>query len=317
MNGDQAILDRATRHEAPAETSEPGASAASRRGSWLQWLAIQHFEWNRHDLRVASLPPALDGVRILHLSDIHLQSTWHPALDELHQRIARDVFDLIFITGDFVEDKLDARDAAPMVERFVRGLRCRFGIYAVMGNHDGDFLGPRVARLGVKVLPIGSPTTITVRGEPIELLGLAGLDRHDLRMQHVLDIPPTRSRDPRIPRIVLSHYPDALVMLQNHDVVPPLFFAGHTHGGQVCLPGGFPILRHDTLPRRFCSGVHRLGQTWLIVTRGMGFSSYPIRLFCPAEVVEVVMRADENSGQPPAVSYQPENATAVWLTADR
>jgi predicted MPP superfamily phosphohydrolase len=128
------------------------------------------------------------------------------------------------------------------------------------------------------------------------LIALAGLARQDLQTQHVLDILPRHghaSSDgrPRVPRIVLSHYPDALVKLQALDVTPDLHFAGHTHGGQVCLPGRVPILRHDTLPRRYCTGVHRFGDTWLVVSRGMGYSTYPIRVFCPAEVVEVVLKA--------------------------
>ncbi len=266
---------------------------AARRGPWLQLGAIDRFEWNRFELPVASLPPALDGVRILHLTDLHLKSTWHPAIDDLHERVQRDPPDLIFITGDFIEDKLDGRGAMPLVERFVSGLLSRFGIFAVSGNHDGEFIGARVASWGVRVLPMGSPTTIDVRGASLELIGLAGLDRNDLRAQDVLNIPPLRPAEARIPRIVLSHYPDALVGLHACEVVPALCFAGHTHGGQVCLPGGMPILRHDSLPRRYCSGIHRLGQTWLIVSRGMGFSSYPIRVFCPAEVVEVVGRRSQ------------------------
>ncbi len=59
------------------------------------------------------------------------------------------------------------------------------------------------------------------------------------------------------------------------------------------MPGGIPIIKHDTLPRRHCSGVHRFGDSWLVVSRGMGFSSYPIRIFCPAEVVEVVIKSKD------------------------
>jgi predicted MPP superfamily phosphohydrolase len=66
--------------------------------------------------------------------------------------------------------------------------------------------------------------------------------------------------------------------------------AGHTHGGQACLPGGIPIIRHDTLPRRYCRGVNRLFDTWLVVSRGMGFATRQFRVFCPAEVVELVLR---------------------------
>ena len=291
MNGEQAILDRTAATTRRGATSIMAAPVAEAPGPWLQLLSIDRFEWNRHELPVADLPPALSGLRILHLSDVHLKSTWHPALDDLHERVRRDAPDLIFITGDFVEDKIDARTAVPMAERFVKGLRSRFGIFAVTGNHDGDFMAPRVAAWGIRVLPVMSPTPLTVRGARVELLGLAGLEREDLGLQQVLDAQPDDARDPRVPRIVLSHYPDALVKLHAHGLTPPLFFAGHTHGGQVCLPGGVPILRHDALPRRYCSGVHRLGDTWLVVSRGMGFSSYPVRVFCPAEVVEVVVKA--------------------------
>jgi predicted MPP superfamily phosphohydrolase len=287
VNGQQAILDRPTSAEPGVEPVR--AAAASDRGPWLQLGSVQRFAWSRFDLPVTSLPPALAGLRILQLSDLHLKTTWHPALDDLHERLRHDPPDLVLMTGDFVEDKFDPRPALPLLERFVRGLRSRFGVYAVAGNHDGDFQSPRIARLGVNMLPIGEPTTLEIRGARLELLGLAGLDRHDLDLQHVLDLRPDDTASPRPPRFVLSHYPDALVMLQKHSVGADLFFAGHTHGGQVCLPGGFPIIRHDTLPRRYCSGVHRLGGSWLIVSRGMGFSKYTVRLFCPAEVVEVVL----------------------------
>ena len=291
MNGQQAILNRPTAAEADVAPVSSASAPSSNSGPWLQLGAVQRFAWSRYELPVASLPPALVGLRVLQLSDLHLKTTWHPGIDELHERLRHDPPDLVFMTGDFVEDKFEPRPALPLVERFVRGLRSRFGVYAVGGNHDGDFLSPRLAGLGVSVLSVGEPTTLDIRGARLELLGLAGLDRHDLRLQDVLNLRADDAGAPRPPRFVLSHYPDALVMLQKHGVGADLFFAGHTHGGQVCLPGGLPILRHDTLPRRYCSGVHRLGDAWLIVSRGMGFSKYTVRLFCPAEVVEVVLKA--------------------------
>ena len=87
-------------------------------------------------------------------------------------------------------------------------------------------------------------------------------------------------------RIVLSHFPDHLPRVQ-YALQPDLFLAGHTHGGQVCLPGGWPILRHDTMPRRLCSGIHWVERTWLVANRGFGFSGMQLRLFCPAEVLDL------------------------------
>jgi len=67
--------------------------------------------------------------------------------------------------------------------------------------------------------------------------------------------------------------------------------AGHTHGGQICLPGGWPIITHDTLPRRYAQGVHRWKDSWLIVSRGIGFSSIPLRTWCSGQVMEIVLVA--------------------------
>jgi hypothetical protein len=87
----------------------------------------------------------------------------------------------------------------------------------------------------------------------------------------------------------MSHYPD-----QFHRAKPlaaDFFLAGHTHGGQICLPGGIPIITHDRMPRRYASGIHRLGETWYIVSRGMGYASLPLRVNCPSEVAEVTVAA--------------------------
>lgn len=298
MSGNQAILDRVPLQREAVDT----AATAPWRGPWLQLGSVKRFEWNRIELPIDSLPKALDGLRIVQLSDLHLKSVWHDGLDEVLERVADHPPDLIFLTGDFVDDKYDPRPALAMVDRFISGLRSRHGIYAIGGNHDGDLVLPRVASHGVTILSLGIHT-VPIDGAPLETIGLAGLTRQDLQTQHLLDVPPRRQR---VPRIVLSHYPDSLHAFQHHNGPPDLFIAGHTHGGQVCLPGGYPLLRHDTLPRRYCHGAHRVGDTWLVVSRGMGFSTHAIRVFCPAEVVEVVLKAEEKavSNQLSAISQK-------------
>jgi len=287
MDGNQAILDRPAA-AVPARTGPCRAIARPWCGPWIELGVIRRYEWNRSELTIDNLPPALDGFRIVQFSDLHLDSAWHPGLDDVLARLHEDPPDLLLITGDFVDDKFDPRRSLPLVDRLVARLPSRHGAYAVGGNHDGDAVVlPRVARAGVNVLSVGM-RTINVNGAALQLIGLAGLTRGDVDTQDLLYVPP---RAPGTARVVLSHYPDAILPFQRHNGDPDLFFAGHTHGGQVCLPGRFPILRHDTLPRRYCKGVHRVGDTWLVVSRGMGFSTYAIRVFCPAEVVEVVLRA--------------------------
>ena len=245
-------------------------------------------------LPIRSLPSPLEGFRILHLSDMHFNWAYHPAYDDLHAHVRDDPPDLIFITGDFVEDKIDHRPTWPRVERFLSGLRSRGGIFTVTGNHDGDLIAPRLARLGVRVITTDA-LRLDIDGAALELIGLAGVKRRDVSSDYLQSIPPKR---PDVPRIVLAHFPDLIRRISH--LRADIVLAGHTHGGQVCLPGGVAIIRHDKLPRRFASGLHRVGtdnETWLVVSRGMGFSRYAIRLFCPAQVVEITLTSPEGAAR--------------------
>jgi predicted MPP superfamily phosphohydrolase len=90
-----------------------------------------------------------------------------------------------------------------------------------------------------------------------------------------------------MPRIVLSHYPDLFAFARS--LHPDLYLAGHTHGGQICPPGERALLTHDTLPRPMAKGAHEINGSCLFVNRGFGFTTIPLRVFCPAEVVEIVL----------------------------
>ncbi len=85
----------------------------------------------------------------------------------------------------------------------------------------------------------------------------------------------------------MSHYPNHLHHAQR--LGAQLFLTGHTHGGQVCLPGGKPIITHSSLPYKHCRGIHKLEKTWLVVNHGLGFSGLPLRVMCPPEVIELTL----------------------------
>jgi uncharacterized protein len=271
--------------QAPAFAFEPGP-----RGGWLQFVVFRAFEWNRLKIRIDDLPPALEGLRILHLSDLHLRPRWLPAYDVLANRLRAEPPDLILITGDLVEAQMDHRQTLPTLRRLIRRLTARLGACAILGNHDGDLLGPRLLEWGVHVLD-GRMARLQSREATLEILGLPGVHRIDLDREWLKAIPPRRRS---LPRIVLSHYPDSARQLQ--DLECDVILAGHTHGGQVCLPGGIPIITHDSLPRRMARGVHVVGDKLLVVHRGFGFANLPVRLFCPPEVIEIeLLGADRGS----------------------
>lgn len=250
-------------------------------------LRIRRLQWSSYTLPMDDLPPALNGLRVLHLSDIHITTAWMPAWNELHRRVQRDPPDVILITGDFVEHIHDCRPALPTVRRFVDGLRARLGIWGILGNHDGEMFRLRIGddfpvrMLYDRIERLHDESSDAV----LEIVGINGVSGDDPIHPALRDA--LRDKAPNATRLVMAHFPSQVLQLAmlKCDVI----FSGHTHGGQVCLPGGRPLITHDPLPKRFAKGAHRFDQSWLVVSRGLGFSAYPIRTFCPAEVIEVTL----------------------------
>jgi predicted MPP superfamily phosphohydrolase len=255
------------------------------RGSVVQVFSPAGFEVNRIDLPVAGLPGALDGLRIVHLSDTHLTGRWFGAYDRLITLLRDDPADLVCFTGDLVDQRWDPSRALGTAERFARSIAGRIGTFAVLGNHDGDLMARHLRTWGWTLLHPGS-ACVQIDEAALEIIGLPCVARLDLTPRVIRRLPPKR---PGIPRIVLSHYPDHVRRIGGLD--PDVLLTGHTHGGQCCLPGGMPIITHDSLPRSMCKGVFRVGRSWLVISRGLGFATYRIRIFCPGEVAEIVLRA--------------------------
>ena len=264
----------------------PGRAALE---AWYPLFDIfppHHIEWNRVGLPLRRLDPRLNGLRILHVSDLHLRREWPAALDPLLDRIEANPPDILFFTGDFVDNKLNHRPSLPVLRRLVDRFLTRFGSFAIHGNHDNYGIGKDLAGPNLTFVD-GRQHLINMSGGRIEVIGLPGKHRKDLHQSFVDSVPPPM---PGVPRIVLSHFPDHLKRTTALDA--DLFLAGHTHGGQICLPGSRALLSHDSLSRRLASGAHRIGKTWLIVSRGIGYTGIPLRLFCPPEVTEIVVRAE-------------------------
>lgn len=275
---------------APARATIDGAPGD---GPRIQWRGPREFVWKRVTLPIPDLAPALHGLRILHLSDFHTRRYWPAAYDTLLAGIAADPPDLILFTGDYVESRRNHLPAVPHVQRLVAGFTARLGCFGTLGNHDLYQFAPHLEATNVTLIE-GARRVLQVDDAAIELIGFPGVDRTDLTEDFLRTLSPRDERtlpQERTLRIVMSHYPDHLPRAQF--LKPDLFLTGHTHGGQVCLPGGRPILTHCRLPRRLSRGIHRVGPTWLVVNHGLGFSGLPLRVWCPSEVVELTLRAGE------------------------
>lgn len=275
---------------------------------------IRSLRTPRYELSIRDLAPALEGLRIVHLSDLHIHRTWMPAWDRLHVWLEASPPDLILVTGDWVDRKHDHRPALPLLERFIAGLRSRLGVWGILGNHDGDLLPLRAGEVHVRTL-FNERTTLEHHDARLDIIGLHGVHPQDASDVPLRDLVGTTSGNGRPVRIALSHFPSRALDLAELDV--DLVLAGHTHGGQVCLPGGVPIITHDPLPRRFARGGHRIGNTWLVTSRGCGFSKLPIRVFCPAEAIEIVLTAASERSAPPLTAETPLPRRAAWGTIKR
>ncbi len=221
------------------------------------------------------LPTAFDGFAILHLSDLHVDMN-QGAMQRLGELVAGLDYDLCVLTGDYRGKTFGSFDEtlggiARVCER-LRGV-----IYAVLGNHDTIRMVPGLEALGIRLLL--NECDVIVRGD--DRIYLAGIDdAHFFRVDNI-----EKAASP-IPvdgfSILLSHTPE--VYRQAAHAGFNLLLSGHTHGGQICLPGSIPITLDSVLPRRLGSGAWRYGSMMGYTSAGAGSSIVPVRLNCPPEI---------------------------------
>jgi uncharacterized protein len=261
----------------------------------------------RVQVTIANLPDSHKGVRLVQLSDFHFDGDrLSPQL--LQQAIAASNEaepDLVVLTGDFItEEPEPIHELVP----YLKQLQSRLGVYAVLGNHDIIYRRSRstittaLTQIGVQVL---WNQVVYPLGPEVALVGFADMWSPEYKPATLLE-----ALDPALPRIVLSHNPDTAEKLQQWRV--DLQLSGHTHGGQVVVPGLGAVSRYLAalylvLPKplkkrshvlrecyrtakhwEWAQGLHRVGQNQLYVNRGLG-TYRPGRLFCPPEVTVITI----------------------------
>ena len=236
----------------------------------------------RQEIYLRRLPKALDGFRVLHLSDFHYGPLVDPRHLERAIEIANDLKpDIIALTGDYISQ--ERRYAAPCAE-LVGRLEAKHGVFAVLGNHDHWTDAKLIADLfsteNIQVL-INEGLRVDIDGESFWLAGV------DDTMVGLEDLPLALagSRDGEF-KLLLAHNPIILRRAARADV--DLVLSGHTHGGQVTLR---PEKNRSGRPRRrMLRGLGRRANTQIYVTRGLGMVVLPIRYGCPPEVSVLELR---------------------------
>jgi uncharacterized protein len=239
-----------------------------------------HVGLTRETLDVSGLPEALSGLRIGLVTDLHRSDTVsHEMVDRAVRLLMSEAPDLIILGGDYVTWG-DRRFVGPAADALAP-LTAPHGVFAILGNHDNDHdMPPALAAKGFVVLR-DARTRLTIHDETLDLAGIRYWTRKPSEIAYVL-----RGASPNV--ILLAHTP--MRLMDAAALAVPLVLSGHTHGGQIVLPGigavaarEFPVI----------AGSGRRDSTTIFVSRGVGTVYVPVRLNCPPEVALLTLRPRE------------------------
>jgi predicted MPP superfamily phosphohydrolase len=237
------------------------------------------------DVHLARLPEAFEGFRIVQMSDIHFGPYMDQVRLERGVRLAQEFQpDLIALTGDFVSHPFGkhngpagAKNAEPCADVLARWKGVP--MIAVLGNHDhwnnGNMVAGALAERGIRVLR-NQAQALERGGERIWVAGT------DDALEGQADLPASLAAIPRDDAtVLLAHEPDFADYAARFPV--DLQLSGHSHGGQVRIPGIGPIVL-PAMARKYHTGLNRVGNLQVYTSRGLGVINPPVRLNCPPEV---------------------------------
>jgi len=258
-------------------SSMPVASAGVLAWAEYDTLVLKKEHW---DLFYPNLPAPLEGKTICQLSDLHLE-TLQISPERITQIVMTQKPDLLVITGDIISNSTDL----DKVDSYLSGLSATYGKFVVMGNNDYSNLSRTLFNRYLQQFRNLDFTPLLNEASLLPNLNLwvIGIDdpatRHDdvnLAYQNVSSSSSTF-------RLVLAHSTDCLDGVASYGA--DLLLTGHTHGGQIRLPGLQPFITNTYLGRHgIYAGYHIINRTPLYISRGLGESIIPLRLNVPPEI---------------------------------
>ena len=248
------------------------------------YLELQYPELTRQEMVIENLPEELDGLRILHISDIHAEKP-NQRLRRAEKLISRVEADLAVITGDFKHTyRTPDRKPLPVLKQIIGAIDSRLGTYGILGNKEDPDLIPHLEKLGITMFENGT-RKITINDAPFWIIGVSNA-------QYCGEMPPIEQTlqdvDDEGFRLLLAHSPNILSELANQKI--DLVLAGHTHGGQIHLPFIGPLKIKSKISGHYVRGTVFKDDTIMFISRGLGWSGLPVRLLCRPEIAVVVLR---------------------------
>jgi predicted MPP superfamily phosphohydrolase len=230
----------------------------------------------RHNhIRLRNLPCSFDGFTILHVSDLHVDMN-QKAMQRLVEILPGLKYDVCVLTGDYRGATYGpfgkALEGLAMVRSHLKG-----PVYGVLGNHDTIRMVPALEEMGIRMLL--NESIAIMRGH--QRIHLAGID--DAHYYRVENFEKVTSEIPHHEfSILLSHTPEIYRQAAHADF--DILMAGHTHGGQICLPGSIPITLESALPRRMGAGPWKYHEMIGYTSVGVGSCIVAVRFNCPPEI---------------------------------
>jgi len=275
--------------------------------SYAYFIEPQRLVTTAQTVKIRDWDSRLDGLKIVAIGDIHGGSNGVTVakLQKIVNETNAEDPDLIVLLGDYVSERDEISGIPPVglkmpievIAENLKGLKAKYGVFAVLGNHDGWFGGNRVAEelgsVGFHMLQ-NDVATLEINGSRLRLIGLKDILQLPSKWSDTSALV-TSMLDPadHSPVIVIEHHPDIVPMLTGENAISPdlkLILAAHTHGGQIRFPViGSPIVP-STFGQKYARGHMMENGVDIFVTSGVGESLLPLRFMVPPEIAVLTIR---------------------------